>query len=63
MTPGESVDFFFSFVSKNSGIYSEQFVFQFEPRANIEFPLITLTGNAFVEDDLVDLRRQLVNDL
>ena len=60
MNPGENVDFFFSFISKNSGIYSEQYIFSFEPRANIEFPVITLTGNALVEDELKTLREALI---
>jgi hypothetical protein len=63
LNPGDSVDFFFSFISKNCGIYNEQYIFQFEPKANIEFPVLTLTGNSFVEDQMVQLRESVIRNL
>lgn len=55
--PGERIRFVFSFLSKTTGVFNEEWQLKCEPPCMQPLPNLKLTGVACVEDELTDARR------
>ena len=58
--PGEIKTFFFSFKSRSTGIFDEEWVLECEPPLLAPLPIITLSGHAIEDDPNVEWYRNSI---
>lgn len=55
--PGERIKFVFSFLSKVTGIFNEEWELKCEPPCTNDIPTLKLTGSAYLSDQLTEHRK------
>ncbi|CAK77947.1 unnamed protein product (macronuclear) [Paramecium tetraurelia] len=56
--PGERIKFVFSFLSKQAGVFNEEWELKCEPPCLTQLPNLKLTGIAFIDDELTNGRKE-----
>lgn len=61
--PGERIRFVFSFLSKITGIFNEEWQLKCEPPCLQPLPNLKLTGIANIDDELTNMRKKFEVDI
>ncbi|CAD8058113.1 unnamed protein product [Paramecium primaurelia] len=56
--PGERIKFVFSFLSKQAGVFNEEWELKCEPPCLTQLPNLKLTGISFIDDELTNGRKE-----